>query len=227
MKIVTADSIAQRIGPNVLCYGRPGMGKTPLAATAPKPLVMLTEKGALSLRGSNVAAVECYTYDLICDFLKFISSSSEMTKYETVCIDSISELAEIVVERELKKHSHGMQAYGAMADFVRKAVGQLKGLSKNVYVTAKLDVQKENEISVRAPYMPGKALGFVVPYEFDVMVYYGEITDARTNYKPLKCLQVMPDVTTVTRDRSGRLAELEKPDLTYLFNKINNPKASK
>ena len=101
-----AGTLAQRYGVKAIIYGAPGSGKTPLISTAPRPVLMATEPGLGSMRNSTVPTWEAHTAEKIDEFMKWATSSTEMQQYDTIAIDSLSNLAEIFLTREQKEEKH-------------------------------------------------------------------------------------------------------------------------
>ena len=87
-----------------LIYGESGVGKTKLAATAPTPLILNAEGGLLSLAGDNLDSVDITTVDDIMEIYQFLTESEDAKKYETIIIDSISEVAEVYLSALKEKH---------------------------------------------------------------------------------------------------------------------------
>ena len=78
-----------------------------------------------------------------------------------------------------------------------------------------------NEVSgaVRhAPKAPGKAVPDDLPYLFDLVLHAstGKDTEGNTYHY----LRTKPDFNTEAKDRSGKLDEIEYPDLNNIFNKV-------
>lgn len=97
-----ASQLARRYGVKSVVFGSPGSGKTPLINTAPRPVLLVTEPGMLSMRGSNVPAWEAYSPALITEFFEWFMKSREAANFDTLGIDSISNIAEIILAEELK-----------------------------------------------------------------------------------------------------------------------------
>ena len=116
-----ADDFARMYGVKMLNYGPPGSGKTPLLNTAPRPVLLAVEPGLLSMRGSNIPTYFASTPKHYDDFFAWLLGSNEARNFDTVGIDSISEMAERIATEELSKKSSsgnkvdGKAAYGAMA----------------------------------------------------------------------------------------------------------------
>ncbi len=87
-------------GLKVLVYGEAGAGKTTLIKTLPKPLILSAEGGLLSLRKENLPFIEIHTVEELRDAAKWLETSAEAKQFESVALDSISEIAEVVLSNE-------------------------------------------------------------------------------------------------------------------------------
>ena len=195
-------------------FGSPGTGKTPLCNTAPRPVLCSIEPGLLSMRGSTVPTFIADTVDKIDDFMKWVVYSNETANFDTICIDSISHMAEVYLKYELTKNKDGRAAYGKMSTRVFDhlyAIYRLK--QKHAYLIAK---QSKDDQKAR-PYFPGQELNTTVPHLFDVIMQIG--THNIPNTGQYKAFRTADSYDAVARDRSGRLSEYEPCDLTALFNK--------
>lgn len=225
-----ASELVKNYGVKSLCYGAPGTAKTPLAATAPNALLVATEPGILSLKDSKLLVYEAYTPDRIREFFKWLIHSKEHTKFDTIAIDSVSQMAEIIAIDKLKSVKHGLKAFGEMASEIMEYLNFLYFMQyKHIYLIAKeatvtnsvFAVQNgipiQTEVVKKVPYFPGKELNVKIPHLFDEILY--------------TCYTVIPGIgetlairtkgnnEILARDRSGKLAEFEPHDLTALFNK--------
>ena len=214
-----ASQLAQHFGIKVLAYGGPGVGKTPLINTAPRPVLCVVEPGMLSMRNSNVPAWEAYDVPRIHEFFKWLSQSNESKNFDTVGVDSISQLAEIILTDELKKNKDGRKAYGEMSRAVMEIVNALYYLpNKHIYLIGKQSVADENGVMRKKPYFPGQDLNVKVPHMYDEILHIG-MNQVPGMQKPVIAIRTAESYDTMARDRSGRLAELEPPDLASLFTK--------
>lgn len=214
-----ASDFAQRFGVKALAYGKPRTGKTRAIITAPRPILCLCEPGATSLRDADhVPTWEAYTQPKIHEFYKFITESAEAKNYDTVCIDSLSQLAETVLDVQKAQHSHGLKAYGAMSDYVMEICKKLYFLpQKHLYLVAKQAVVEEGGIMFKRPYFPGKDLNIQIPHLFDQILYVGEATIPGVGSTVAFHSRGSP--TMMAGDRFGKLAEFEPLNLSYLFAK--------
>jgi len=103
-------------GVKCLVYGKAGVGKTTLCATAPTPIIFSAEAGLLSLGAHDIPVALIKTIDDLEDAYRWATESHEASQFETVCLDSISEIAEVVLSNAKKTCKDPRQAYGELAD---------------------------------------------------------------------------------------------------------------
>lgn len=206
---------------NILVFGNAGAGKTTLIKTLPNPIMLSAESGTLSLSDVDVPYIKIGTIDDLIQAYMLVAASD----YESVAIDSISEIAEVVLENEKNqtgkdgKPRNLMQAYGAMADRIISIIRKFRDLPKHVYMSAKVTKDKnEDGFLLYSPSFPGNKTSESVPYLFDeVLPLRVEKKDDGTTFR---VLQTQPDGRWLAKDRSGKLDAWEAPDLGAIINKI-------
>ncbi|HEX2243000.1 MAG TPA: AAA family ATPase [Gammaproteobacteria bacterium] len=214
-----ASQLAQRFGVKAVTFGGPGTGKTPLMNTAPRPVACITEPGMLTMRTSNIPAWEAYTPERVDEFFEWLKNSNETRNFDTVCIDSISQMAEIFLTRELARWKDGRKAYGEMSRHMMELLNFMYYMpQKHTYLIAKEGLIELGGVTKRKPYFPGQDLNVKVPHMYDEVWHIG-LANVPGQPKPVVAIRTVETFDTFARDRSGRLAELEFPDLTALFNK--------
>lgn len=217
--IQKVDKATQDQGLFVLVYGPAGAGKTTLCATTPDPertLVISAEGGTLSIRDS---LVDCANVNKVEDFFQVYRwLNSNPDAYDWVCIDSISEIADVCLAQELEKNRDARRAYGEMASVMLRGLRAFRDLPCNVYVVASEKRKDDDGRLTSAPDTPGNQLANKLPYLFDEVLYLhvhraedGEIKRA---------LLTQHDGVHIAKDRSGRLDQWEKPDLELLEQKL-------
>ena len=133
-----AGSLALKFGVKTLGYGPPGSGKTPIINTAPAPVMLVTEPGMLSMRGSKVPAFEADTPERIKEFFEWLKLSTESKKFDTVVVDSLSQLAETILKQCVKDVKDGRAVYGELSKRVMIYVEQLFFMpNKHIYLICK------------------------------------------------------------------------------------------
>lgn len=220
--IITSRQAADLQGVKTLVHSRAGMGKTTLCATAPAPFIISAEAGMLSLRGHDIPTVVISTMAEMFEVYAFLNGSTEARQYQTICLDSISEIAEVVLNAEKLKNKDPRKAYGEMQDQMASLIRAFRDLrGRNVYFSAKQKATKDEVTSVTlyGPSMPGQNLSQQLPYFFDE-VFSLEVYRDHTTQQEWRYLRTKPNFQFEAKDRSGALDEMEQPNLTHIFNKI-------
>lgn len=207
-------------GVKLLVYGQAGAGKTSLIPTLPNPIVLSAEGGLLSIRDANIPYIEVSSMADIQEAYEWLTKSEDAKKFDSVALDSISEIGEVVLNYERKQTKDPRQAYGAMAEQVSDLIRAFRDLSgKNVYFSAKLDKsQDEMGRMLYAPSMPGNKTGQSLPFFFDEVLALRIEKDADGNIQ--RALMCESDGLWVAKDRSGKLSAWEAPDLGAIITKI-------
>ena len=213
----TSTVVAKNL--NVLVYGQAGAGKTSLIPTLPTPVVISSEGGLLSIAGSAIPYVEVSSMDELRDAYQWLLSSDESKQFESVAIDSISEVAEVCLGTEKKSNKDPRAAYGEMQTTMAEVIRSFRDLPRHVLMTAKLEKsQDEMGRMLYAPSMPGNKTGQALPYFFDLMLALRVERDAEgVTQRALMC---DGDGLWQAKDRSGKLDQWEGPDLGEIIKKI-------
>ena len=205
-------------GVKILVFGLSGAGKTTLIKTLPNPFVLSAEAGLLSLQGEDIPYIEISNMGDLSDAYDWIVEHKG--DYETVCLDSISEIAEVVLSAEKKTAKDPRQAYGALQDKMNDLIRAFRDLSGvHVYFSAKAEkVQDEMGRLLYSPSMPGNKLGQALPYFFDEVLALRVEKDSEGVTQ--RALQCDSDGVWTAKDRSSKLDEWETPDLGAIIEKI-------
>jgi phage nucleotide-binding protein len=207
-------------GVKMLVYGNAGAGKTSLIPTLPNPVVLSAEGGLLSIQGADVPFIEINSMATLMEAYTWLTESDEAKQFESVALDSISEIGEVVLAEELKKNKDGRAAYGELNTVMASMIRAFRDLpNKHVYFTAKCDKsQDETGRMLYAPSMPGKSLSMQIPYFFDLLLALRVEKDQEGNAQ--RALMCDSDGIWQAKDRSGKLDTWEAPDLGAIIAKI-------
>jgi hypothetical protein len=236
LNFTTAQDVSSVSGIKCCVYGGSGMGKTVLMATAPIPVLISAESGALSLRQSNLERlygvgnphitynmpiIEVKTVEDLTDAYNWCAGSAQAQQFQTVGLDSISEIAEVVLNNAKRQVKDPRQAYGELIEKMETLIRSFRDLpNKNVVISAKMEPTKDELTGVvkYGPAMPGAKLGNKLPYFFDEV--FRLAVGQTPQGEKYRFLQTQPDLQYEAKDRSGALAPVETPVLSAVFAKI-------
>lgn len=219
INVKTTGSLAAN-GVKVLVYGQAGAGKTSLVKTLPSPIILSAEGGLLSIRDADLPYIETSDMDTLHEAYKWLTSADEAKAYRSVALDSISEIAEAVLNAEKKETKDPRQAYGAMQEQMADIIRAFRDLpGRHIYMSAKLEkTQDEMGRVLYSPSMPGNKSGQSLPYFFDeVLALRVEKDGEGVTQRTLMCDS---DGLWLAKDRSGKLDMWEAPDLGAIIAKI-------
>jgi len=205
----------------VLVYADSGVGKTTLIKTAPKPIIISTESGLLPLSGLNIPVIKVSTFDELSEAFEYVTDPNNGHLFETICLDSITDLAESILTSYKKETKDPRQAYGRINDDIAEIIRAFRDIeTHHVYFTAKMNRVEDSNSGVAryGAMMPGRTLAQQIPYFFDEVLWLAVDEDDEGN--TFRYFQTQPSSTHTAKDRSGKLDNPELPDLTHIINKI-------
>lgn len=237
MKLKTLRERVQTSGAKILVYGSPGVGKTHLLGTAPEDarVLFLDADGGLRTLVDAVPDAKVATIEGADDMeaaMSFLEGRGA-GEFDIVALDSLSELANIVLREQLPNHKNGMAAYGEMGRIVEAFVGRLKKLPLHVVATASMGEMQDDDGAIwRAPDFPGRYLSngaSALAHKFDYVLNArvlrvpakddnGHIVQGKTVVK--HALRTAADPGFWIKSRTAGLAPWHKPDLGELLDTI-------
>lgn len=232
-----SEQLADTQGVKILVYSESGVGKTMLVPTLPTPVAISAEAGLLSLKKKNierihgvdtpgitynVPTIKINNVDDLTDAYRWCTSSAEARNFESLGLDSISEIGEVILNNAKRQVKDPRQAYGELIEKMETTIRLFRDIvGKHIYMSAKMEPMKD-ELSGVVKYglaMPGAKLAHKLPYFFDEVFRLGIGKDPNTG-ATYRFLQTQPDLQFTAKDRSGSLDAMEYPHLGHVINKI-------
>lgn len=171
---------------NVLLYGKPKMGKTTAAATAPGPIMWVNAEGPGALgyarkvaasRGTNIYEKRIGNRALTPDPAGVLEQvyrhvlSGEAPIVRTVVVDTVAKVRDALINQFVVKNSKdSRQQYGMVNDKLGGFINALRDLDVNLVLLAHVDEKNVQETGSVDPLIGG-ALTAVVPGEVDVVSF--------------------------------------------------------
>ena len=223
-RIAPPSDLVQMQGAKILVFGASGAGKTTLCATAPgKTLIISMEAGLLSIKDKdNVTAIEVKEASEIEEIAQLLESGK--LDYDTVCLDSVTEMSEILLASEKARSKDPRRAYGEVIEVMTRTMRRFRDLKIHVIFVAKEDKIRDEQTGVfhHQPMMVGAKLPVQIPYFFDEVLALRTFTEENEEGKKIinRWLQTTIGDNYTAKDRSGKLETFEEPNLTHVINKL-------
>lgn len=219
------NQLIAKTGIKMIVYGGAGTGKTRnCAITSPKPVLVSVENGLLSIQNEQIPIVDCRGENCLQNFESFVqwAKSAEAKQFETIIIDSWSELATQLLRVEIAKAKDGRQAYGIMADKMMNWAYQLVNqIPHNVVFICKQECGTNCGQPYHQPSLEGKKLYTEFTHLIDVILRFQSkrfVINGKSQEYMVASTKNQPDY--IARDRSGTLFDDELQDIGAIINKI-------
>lgn len=220
----TSNKSAVQGGIKIGVYGLDGSGKTTIIPTCPRPIIVDVEGKLLSIAQHNIVSVRVHTWQDAQDFLDWLKGSAEAKNYDTPCYDSFSTLAELSLAEEKRNNKDARRAYQEHRDKLAVMIRGLIALpDKNILFNCKAALTDQPDgTKLYSPSLPGTTPDTGIGY------YLNELFRITISHFPgpsdttlkVHWLQTQQDAFAQARDNSNTLSAQEKPDITYIINKI-------
>ena len=153
----------------LLVYGQAGAGKTSLIKTLPNPVVLSAEGGLLSIADANLPFIEIKDMADLAEAYEWLAQSDEAKQFESVALDSISEIGEVLRAAEKKeKNQRPAQATAAKCKGVKWPTNWIRTFrdlpGKHVFSAKVEKTQDEMGRILYSPSMPGQQPGQALPF---------------------------------------------------------------
>lgn len=160
-----------------LIYGQPGMGKTTIALSAPKPLLFDFDNGVHRVNFAHLDGVDTVQISSYQDFTDVLETE-DLTAYETLVIDTGGKCLDFMSEHIIKnnpKMGRGngaltLQGYGERKGLFSALVKKITIMGKHVIFVAHRDTKTEGDDTRYVPQFGGSSYDSLVT-ELDLVGY--------------------------------------------------------
>jgi len=231
--IQTTQGFIARAGLNMLLYGPPAVGKTPMAKTLSRPLILAAEDGLGSIADANIPYIRLRTKADCENILAWLKIPANTKNFDWIVLDSISNLTENIyteVVASMPNCKNPMKFYGGMQEIVVTFLQGLLSLDKNVVVIAwQGDEYAPNDgpFLRHIPVTKGKAVATYLMHYFDCTLHMKWHTinqpqpDGSVQTVTMPFLQTSEFNMIFARTRlAGKLAPYEPADLSAIAAKL-------
>lgn len=203
-----------------LIYGDSGTGKTTFGATAPNVIFANAEAGLLSVWNKRIPYVEIKTLKDLQDLYLYLAKWEH--KYETVVIDSISEINDIIKsELETKRwRPLQIQDWGEIAKKIEDILRKFRWLDMHVIMIAQENIERDDQKIVKyTPALNGKS-ATKIAYFMDI-VWYIEVLPTGEHV-----INTQPSPKYLTKDRTWKLWNWIAPDFNLWIKAVEGMEIS-
>lgn len=225
MNIINVENAIEQTYLNAILYGETGFGKTYSIASIPeqeKTLILSVEAGLKTLQNMcpETKCAVIRSRDDMRDAYKWLANPGNH-KFQTVVIDSLSEIAEIILESEKSNCADGRVYYSETTASLLSLCRLFRELPMNVlFLCQQEKIQDADGRIFYGPAFPGRKTAQKLPYKFDIVA----ALRVRKNDagETERAFQLEPDESYVAKARGDNFQAFEKPDWGIIFEKYQD-----
>lgn len=156
----------------MMVYGQAGTGKTSLALSAPKPLLLDFDNGVKRVNNAHLDdSLGIVQVDSWQDVLSLLTTEkAELAQFETIIVDTIGKMMDFLIAYRCGGRPPRIQDWGIINNDFKAFMQSLSDLNKNIILVAHRDTRKEGEQTVFVPSLREKNYNSIVT-ELDLLGY--------------------------------------------------------
>jgi GTPase SAR1 family protein len=130
-----------------LIYGQAGMGKTTLALSSPRPLLLDFDGGVHRVNyGHQMDTVQVESWKEALDVL-----AEDLSSYDTIVVDTIGKMMDYIISYVVPVGNPRIQDWGKINSEFSSFTRTVSALTKNIIYVAHRDLRKEGDDNVFVP----------------------------------------------------------------------------
>lgn len=152
----------------MMIYGQAGMGKTTVALSAPKPLLLDFDNGVKRVNMSHLDGVDIVQIGSWNDVQQVLQE--DLSAYQTIVVDTIGKMMDFIISYKCGTRQPQIRDWGGINQEFSWLTRTLSSLNKNVVFVAHRDTRKEGDDIVFIPALREKSYNSIVT-ELDLLGY--------------------------------------------------------
>lgn len=152
----------------MMIYGQAGMGKTTVALSSPKPLLLDFDNGVKRVNLAHLEGVDIVQVGTWQDVQQVLQE--DLTAYQTIVVDTIGKMMDFIISYKCGTRQPQIRDWGGINAEFSWMTRTLSSLNKNVVFVAHRDTRKEGDDTVFIPALREKSYNSIVT-ELDLLGY--------------------------------------------------------
>lgn len=224
MKIVKANQLSIPRTMKMMLYGQPGMGKTTLALSAPKPLLLDFDNGVQRVRRAYLEGVDIVQITSWRDIEELLDPlQTDLSPYETIVVDTVGKMLDYIITRVCGMRNPRIQDWSDINQRFKGFERQMGQLGKNIIYIAHRDTRKVQESEMFVPSLRESNYKDIIA-NIDLLGYVEMETSKDQN---IRTITFDPSSYNEGKNTCGLPAKMVIPDITdkndFLTTKVINP----
>lgn len=170
--IKKSNEIAIQRNVKMMVYGQAGMGKTTLALSAPKPLLLDFDNGVKRVNNAHLDdSIGIVQITKWADVVQLLThEQADLQEFDTIVVDTIGKMMDFIIAYRCAGRQPRVQDWGTINNDFRWFVATLSGFNKHIIFVAHRDSRKEGDDTVFIPALREKNYNSIVT-ELDLLGY--------------------------------------------------------
>ncbi len=152
----------------MMIYGQAGMGKTTLALSAPRPLLLDFDNGVKRVNNAQLSDVGIVPITSWLDVQNVLRE--DLSSFDTIVVDTIGKMMDFIIAYRCGQRNPRIQDWGNINNDFKQFVQSVNMLNKNVVFVAHRDIQTDGDNRVFVPALRPKNYNSIVT-ELDLLGY--------------------------------------------------------
>lgn len=152
----------------MMIYGQAGMGKSTLALSTPKPLLLDFDNGVKRINMSHLESIDTVQIGSWQDVQAVLQE--DLSAYRTIVVDTIGKMMDFIITYKCGTRQPSIRDWGGINQEFSWLTRSLGSLNKNVVFVAHRDTRKEGDDTVFIPALREKSYNSIVT-ELDLLGY--------------------------------------------------------